>query len=83
MGFDLRLNPFAGNESRIKETRETMIHQTGSFLTWALSEKNALPRIPRRRVDDGGFKELLLHPGARALVRHFWDRVLGSDDGSP
>jgi hypothetical protein len=83
MGFDLRLNPFTGNESRVRETRESMIHQTNAFLNWAMSENRPLPRIPRRRVDEGGFTQLLLHPGARALARQFWERVLSADDGSP
>jgi hypothetical protein len=83
MGFNLRLNPFSSNPSRIRETRETMIGQTNAFLNWAMSESRDLPRIPRRRVDQGGFQELLRHPGARALVRHWWERVLSNDDSSP
>lgn len=57
-----------------------MIAETSAFLTWALArqrEGQAFPRIPRRRVDQGGFTSLLRQPGARAAVAHWWSRVLG------
>ena len=56
--------------------RVQMIHETSVFLSWALSTPRAMPRIPRRRVDEGGFAALLKRPGARALVDRWWARVL-------
>jgi hypothetical protein len=56
--------------------RRRMIEETGEFLTWALREGRELPRIPRRRVDRGGFSELLRRPLARVIVAHWWRRVL-------
>jgi len=53
-----------------------MIEETSAFLSWALRERRDLPRIPRRRVDEGGFTAMLRNPGARAAVRHWWRRVL-------
>jgi hypothetical protein len=53
-----------------------MIAETGAFLTWALRERPDLPRIPRRRVEEGGFTTLLRMPGARAAVGRWWDSVL-------
>jgi len=58
------------------DPREQMISQTSAFLSWALREGRDLPRIPRRRVDEGGFTRLLRTPGARAAVAHWWGRVL-------
>ena len=59
--------------------RQQMIDETGEFLTWAMREGRELPRIPRRRVDQGGFAELLRRPMARLVVAHWWHRVLGQD----
>jgi len=56
--------------------RRHMIQETETFLAWALREGRDLPRIPRRRVDRGGFTELLRRPLARAAVAHWWRRVL-------
>ena len=59
------------------QTAESMIAETEAFLNWALDPQGAaLPRIPRRRVDQGGFTQLLRRPGARAAVIHWWQRVL-------
>lgn len=59
--------------------RRRMIAETSAWLTWALNNDvdGALPRIPRRRVDLGGFADLLNNPGARAAVNHWWMRTLG------
>lgn len=56
--------------------RLRMIQETGEFLSWALREGHDLPRIPRRRVDRGGFTELMRRPLARVVVAHWWRRVL-------
>ena len=54
-----------------------MIAETGAFITWALNHPDQVPRLPRRRVEDGGFKAILSRPGARAAVAAFWKRTLG------
>ncbi len=59
-----------------RDPREQMIAQTSAFLSWALREGSDEPRIPRRRLDQGGFTKLLRAPGARAAVAHWWSRVL-------
>jgi len=56
--------------------RRRMIEETGEFLTRAIREGHALPRIPRRRVDKGGFSEMMRRPLARVIVAHWWRRVL-------
>jgi len=58
------------------DRREQMIHETSAFLTWALSTNAAVPRIPIRRVDDGGFDMLMRMPGARQAVQRWWMRAL-------
>ncbi len=56
--------------------RDQMIAETNAFLNWALAEGHGLPRIPRRRVDEGGFTELMRRPLARVITTHWWRRAL-------
>lgn len=53
-----------------------MIAETSAFLSWALAEGGRMPRIPRRRVDEGGFAAFMRMPGARRAVARWWDAVL-------
>ncbi|MBI1335335.1 MAG: hypothetical protein GC164_00055 [Phycisphaera sp.] len=55
-----------------------MIRETNAFLNWALEENRDLPRIPRRRVEDGGFVLLMRRDGARAMVDRWWGWMLNS-----
>ena len=57
--------------------RRRMIAETGAFITWALKHPDQAPRLPRRRVDAGGFQTLLTRPGAKAAIASFWQRTLG------
>lgn len=67
----------SGRSSRPpRDVRLRMIAETEAFLNWALQDGRDLPRIPRRRVDAGGFEPLLRHPGARAMVLRWWQRAL-------
>ena len=59
-----------------RNARRKAIAETNAFLSWALSEDRNLPRIPRRRVDQGGFGKLLDRPLARTVVTHWWGRAL-------
>jgi hypothetical protein len=59
----------------VPDRREAMIAQTSAWLTWALENDVEVPRIPRRRVDEGGFGELLRLPQARAAVSWWWYRT--------
>ena len=56
--------------------RRQMIAETNAFLDWALGEGQCLPRIPRRRVDQGGFAEVMRRPLARIVTTHWWRRAL-------
>lgn len=53
-----------------------MIAETSAFLTWALSSGVELPRIPTRRVRDGGFSGLWRESGARAAMVRWWWRAI-------
>lgn len=57
--------------------RKRMIAETGAFISWALQHPDQVPRLPRRRLSDGGFKAILSRPGAKAAVVAFWKRTLG------
>lgn len=63
---------------RPDDIRLKMIRETNAFLSWSLARDRGLPRIARRRVDMGGFTQILKHPGARALVRRWWLRILSN-----
>ena len=65
-----------GGRGEIRDLRREMIEQTSAFLTWALSTDADVPRIPTRRMDKGGFTEMLRHRGARAAAERWWTRVL-------
>jgi len=42
------------------------------WLTRALRSGMPLPRIPLRRVDEGGFEELLARPRGREVAARWW-----------
>lgn len=67
-----------GRQVNICETRREMLRSTSRFLSRALRGGVRL-RIPRRRMDRGGFAPILRRRGARALVNRWWSRVLESD----
>lgn len=66
------------NSEQPFDPRENMIRETSKWIEWALANPHLVQRIPRRRVDQGGFTEILKHRGARALVQHWWQRVLSN-----
>ena len=78
----MKVAPLRGRELEVIgvmlniDPRQRMIDETSAFLSWALAEDRNLPRIPRKRVDEGGFTELLAVPGARVLIGRWWNRVL-------
>ncbi len=53
-----------------------------NWLTWALGRGGShesqptLPRIPVKRVDEGGFEDLLRRPGGARLAEAWWDEAL-------
>lgn len=57
-----------------------MIAETSAWLTWALRTDANLPRIPARKVSEGGFSALLGLPTARVAFDHWWGRALDAVD---
>lgn len=61
-----------------------MIAETSAFLSEAMRHPRPEWRIPTRRVDQGGFSEILRRsPVARLAVRHWWQRALELADRTP
>ena len=46
------------------------------WLTEAIARPMDVPRIPTRRVSDGGFGPMLARPGGRARADRWWDLAL-------
>ena len=62
-----------------RDLRREWIAETEAFLEWAMEEERVgrpVPRVPRRRVDQGGFPPLLTTAAAKSAVRHWWGRVM-------
>jgi hypothetical protein len=67
-----------GPDAPEPQTGKQMIEHTNRFLSRMLGPgRRRIPRIPRRRVDQGGYEFVRKHAGARALAEHFWNRLLG------
>ncbi|HAI10734.1 MAG TPA: hypothetical protein DCM28_03460 [Phycisphaerales bacterium] len=66
-----------GPDAPEPQTPRQMIESTNRYLSFMLNGKRRIPRIPRRRVDQGGFDWIRNRPGAKALAEHFWNRLLG------
>ncbi|MEM6258875.1 MAG: hypothetical protein AAGI37_11235 [Planctomycetota bacterium] len=56
--------------------RRRAIAETNAFLNWAMQNEEPMPRIPRRRVDRGGFSQLLSRPNAGAIIACCWSKAL-------
>lgn len=56
--------------------RRRAIAETNAFLTWAMQSDAPMPRIPRRRVDRGGFAQLLSRPNASGIIACWWGKAL-------
>jgi hypothetical protein len=63
-----------------------MVAEHSAWLTWAIGLGfgrrrrdgwDCLPRIPVRRVADGGFARLMSTPGGRYRAERWWDKALG------
>ncbi|MDX1564692.1 MAG: hypothetical protein R3236_04755 [Phycisphaeraceae bacterium] len=69
--------PFGKREpSWYDDRRKRMIAETSAWLTWAMRNQKAMPRIPTRPVSRGGFSKMLKNSGARAAVDHWWSKTI-------
>lgn len=70
MGFSFNRPP------NLMQRGEIARRHTSVWLTWAMSQRDgALPRIPVRRVDRGGWKFLRNNPLGRLVAWHWWERA--------
>lgn len=51
-----------------------------SWLTRAMRRGSRVPRIPTRRVSEGGFDAVLSTPEGREWAEEFWSAALGECD---
>jgi len=61
---------------KARDARAQAIAETNAFLSWALTTDRPLPRIPRRRVEQGGFAEMMRRPLAGKIVAHWWSQAI-------
>jgi len=66
----------SNRHGRVRDARRQAIAETNAFLSWALSGEQPMPRIPRRRVDRGGFGDMMRRPMAVQIVAHWWGQAL-------
>lgn len=50
------------------------------WLSRAMRAGYVAPRIPTRRVDEGGYEPVMASPEGRAWAAEWWDRALASPD---
>lgn len=67
---------FTIRSRRQRDARKRAIAETNAFLSWALAGDKPMPRIPRRRVDRGGFADLTRRPGSGRLIASWWAKAL-------
>ncbi|MBX3363736.1 MAG: hypothetical protein KF866_03125 [Phycisphaeraceae bacterium] len=74
----MRWNPFRLRRSVEAGRAARAAHSV--WLTRAFGERREYPRIPARRVDDGGFSELLATAEGRRVVEWWWEHALAQVD---
>ena len=65
-----------GGRDRQPETRQRMLRETETWLNWAIKQRSGVPRIPTRRVSEGGYGELVRRPLGRLMATHWWARAI-------
>lgn len=61
------------------DIRKRMIRETSQFLSCALSGKIRPPRIPARKVSEGGYEVLKNHFFGKIMARRFWRSWFASE----
>jgi hypothetical protein len=59
---------------------ERMIREHSRWLSCAIRRGAAVPRIPVRRVAEGGFARLMSTPGGRQRAQRWWASALENGD---
>jgi len=55
---------------------ERMILEHARWLSWALRKGRRMPRIPVRKVSDGGFARMMATRRGRAYASNWWGEAL-------
>lgn len=55
---------------------QRMILEHARWLSWALRHRRRLPRIPVRKVSEGGFARLMATRRGREFAADWWDETL-------
>lgn len=71
-------NPFRAKQVLAAGRKARLLHS--AWLTRAVREDRVYPRIPARRVDEGGFAELLSTQEGRVVVDWWWEHTLSQVD---
>jgi len=64
----------------LRTTAERMRDQHSAWLTVAVMTGKVYPRIPTRRVAQGGFDAMRMRPGGAARAEAWWRGALGRVD---
>ena len=66
-----------GEQARLDAGRR-MIREHSAWLTHMLGRRTttSIPRIPVRKVSEGGFSGLMSTPGGRFRAERWWERTL-------
>lgn len=65
---------------RLQRTAERMRAEHERFLTIALLARREYPKIPTRRVDQGGFDRLMAREHGPRLAQRWWETALDRID---
>ena len=57
-------------------TRERMIREHAQWLTRAVRRPRGYPRIPVRKVSEGGYAGLMASPNGRSIADGWWHSAL-------
>ena len=80
--FRIPFHLYRNHRAYRPETMQDMIDSTNRFLSLTLGVNGRfclIPRIPRRRVGQGGFAYLLHFQGMRTCCERWWFRIIDSD----
>jgi hypothetical protein len=64
------------SDDEIKAAAFRRVHER--WLSQAMRRPESVPRIPVRRVADGGFARMMARPAGRRAIERWWRRVLSS-----
>jgi hypothetical protein len=72
---------FFGKNGGFLDASEKARRYHEGWLNRALGRDGALLRVPRRRVDRGGYSEMMRHPAGRYWAEQWWLDAIERADG--